>query len=72
MGIIDKVLFWVLYIVLWKKCISNVECFDVYNGLLFLVLWDVVFDCGFVIFDDEGNLLFLFVFSEIGCLVLYW
>lgn len=71
-GITDTSLLRASHIIPWSLCKSDAERLDVHNGLLLSALWDAVFDCGLVTFDDDGEPQFSPILSDAARAELRW
>lgn len=54
----------------WRKCITNAECVDPYNGLLLIPNVDRLFDAGYISFDDNGKILISSALTEADAAML--
>ena len=54
----------------WRKCVTNAECVDPYNGLLLAPNVDRLFDAGYISFADDGTVIFSSELSEKDAAVL--
>lgn len=48
----------------WADCENNQERLDVFNGFLFVSQLDLLFDKGYISFDDEGDILISSLLDE--------
>lgn len=69
-GLTDLPLLRASHIKPWRKCDSDAERLNPFNGLLLSALWDAAFDAGLVTFEDDGQPVKSSLLSDEACIAL--